>query len=282
MGCRVLPRTLLMIVDGRRVDNGQDMKTAASLACETGLHLKILVIGLLPPSPISAHGGVVAGPWVTECEAVLWLLNQRSRALSSLFLDAKVSSEILQECCEIDRIDVLVGGYARYADLTIIEPGLFKNGDHDMHCLNGALFESGRPVLLVPNSSPLTLRPKNILIAWDSGVEAARAVREALPLLLQANIVNVATVETDKEGNDINNAFDLAAYLSRHGIKVTPQQIQSSDRPVANILRQHAFDVGAELLVMGSRNHSRTRKPIFGAVTRSMLDGLTIPALMAQ
>lgn len=151
-----------------------------------------------------------------------------------------------------------------------------------MHCLNGALFESGRPVLLVPSSSPLTLRPKNILIAWDSGVEAARAVREALPLLLQANIVNVTTVETDKEGNDINNAFDLAAYLSRHGVKVTPQQIQSGDRPMANILRQHAFDVGAELLVMGSRNHSRTRRPIFGAVTRSMLDGLTIPALMAQ
>lgn len=276
----MLPKTLLMVVDGHQTD--QNLDTAISLARETGLHLSILVIGILPRSPINSRRGVATESWESECEAVLWLLHQRSQALSGLVRNANISAEVLSECCEIDEVDDLVGEHARYADMTLIEPELLKNHGLDAHCLSGALFESGRPVLLVPQATPFTLKPRNILVAWDAGVEAARAVREALALLAQTGTVNVVTVKTTDDAGEAVTDTDLSAYLMRHGIHVKLREICSNGQAVADVLKQHALDVGAELLVMGSYGHSRMRERVFGATTQSMLSKPIVPVLMAR
>jgi nucleotide-binding universal stress UspA family protein len=75
---------------------------------------------------------------------------------------------------------------------------------------------------------------------------------------------------------------DIAAYLARHGLTVTVDQLAGGGRPVADVLKQHATDIGADLIVMGAYSHSRIRERIFGGVTRSFIEGARLPVLMAH
>ena len=60
--------------------------------------------------------------------------------------------------------------------------------------LEAALFDSGRPVLVVPPSVPQTLA-RNVLVAWNGSTEQARTNAFAIPLLRLADKVTVLTVE---------------------------------------------------------------------------------------
>lgn len=75
---------------------------------------------------------------------------------------------------------------------------------------------------------------------------------------------------------------DAATYLARCGAKVTVDRLPSEGNTVASVLRRHAVDCAAEMLVMGAYGHSRLRQRILGGVTRSMIDEPPLPILMAR
>ena len=76
--------------------------------------------------------------------------------------------------------------------------------------------------------------------------------------------------------------LDPARGLARHGVKVGVDRLPSSAQSVATVLKQHATDMDADLIVMGGYGHSRLRERIFGGVTRSMLEEPVLPILMAR
>ena len=76
--------------------------------------------------------------------------------------------------------------------------------------------------------------------------------------------------------------LDPAQGLTRHGVKVSVDRLPSSGQSVATVLKQHATDMDADLIVMGGYGHSRLRERIFGGVTRSMLEEPVLPILMAR
>ncbi|MBX5224753.1 universal stress protein, partial [Rhizobium sp. NLR8a] len=75
---------------------------------------------------------------------------------------------------------------------------------------------------------------------------------------------------------------DIAAYLARHGVKVQVDRIASGGQPADQVLRQHAVDVSADLIVMGAYNHPRWQQTIFGGVTRGMIEESRMPIFMAH
>ena len=85
-----------------------------------------------------------------------------------------------------------------------------------------------------------------------------------------------------ESGHGAEPGADVATYLACHGAKVTVDRLPSQGKTIAAMLRQHAEDTAAELLVMGAYGHSRLRERIFGGVTKSMLDSATLPILMAR
>ena len=85
-----------------------------------------------------------------------------------------------------------------------------------------------------------------------------------------------------ESGHGAEPGADVAAYLARHGVKVTVDRVPRQGKSVASMLRQHAVDTTAELLVMGGYGHSRLRERIFGGVTKSMLDRPPLPIFMAR
>jgi nucleotide-binding universal stress UspA family protein len=195
-----------------------------------------------------------------------------------------VSADVATAYPELGWADEVVGRRARYADVTLLGPDLMKDERLAPKAVDGVLFSSGRPLLVAPAGTRPTLAPRRVLVAWDAGIEAGRALHHALGLLTGAEAVHLTLVDpvASEEGHGAEPGADAAAYLARHGAKVTVDRLPSGGRPIAAVLRQHATDVAADLIVMGAWGHSRLRERIFGGTTKSMLDEAAVPLLLAH
>jgi len=141
--------------------------------------------------------------------------------------------------------------------------------------------ESGRPVLVIPDGYIFSEPPKSITIAWKDRREAARAALDALPLLKQAEDVQVLTVEEDERREGGPEDTEIAAALDRHGVKVSVTTIPAGKTsPAEEILDRAAQN--SQLLVMGAYGHSRFREFAFGGVTRHILKNMKVPVLFSH
>ncbi|MBU3710078.1 MAG: universal stress protein [Burkholderiaceae bacterium] len=175
---------------------------------------------------------------------------------------------------------------ARYADLTVMGqfdaeatiPGVMSNLPELV------VLGSGRPVLIVPHSGQPAYPLQRVLVAWDGSLSASRAIMLALPLLLRANTVTVLVMQTADKKADVHGeqpGADLALFLARHQIKVdlVERHIQG-DR--GEVLLSIAADLATDLIVMGGYGHTRFRELVLGGVTRTLLQSMTVPVLMAH
>jgi nucleotide-binding universal stress UspA family protein len=176
--------------------------------------------------------------------------------------------------------------HARYADLTIlgqIDTEKLPSGNA-ARVPEEVLFESGRPVLIVPYAGRFNMVGDNVLVAWKATREAARALNDAMPLLQMAKKVTVLTVNPDR-GDDVEPgipAADIAHHLAHHGVKTEAASTIADEIDTADALLNHVADCGADLLVMGGYGHSRAREFVLGGVTRQILRQMTVPVLMAH
>jgi len=144
--------------------------------------------------------------------------------------------------------------------------------------VEGALFRSGRPIIIVPRGYTGRFSTERVLIAWDGSVHATRAVAAAMPLLEGADI-SVFTVEEASKGQDFRGSA-LLDHLRRHGLNAGIAQRNETDIPAAIV--KEAELSRASLVVMGGYGHSRFREFVFGGATRLMLDKMPVPVLMAH
>jgi nucleotide-binding universal stress UspA family protein len=173
------------------------------------------------------------------------------------------------------------GRIARRFDLSIVrqaEPG--KSTPAPL-IIEAALFETGRPVLIVPYIQKGGIKLDRVMVCWDGSRSAARAVSDAMPFLERAKTVEVAMVAERGKSDEVPGA-DIAKHLARHGIRVEVKQIVASDVKAADVLLSHAADASVDFLVMGGFGHSRLREFVLGGVTRSILDTMTVPTLMSH
>lgn len=173
--------------------------------------------------------------------------------------------------------------HARYADLIII--GQQKPDDYGDRLDPGdVVLASGAPLMIVPHIGAPSTSSKKVMIAWDASRESARAVRDALPLLAEAKTVDVVCFRPKTSPSDHGElpGADIGLHLSRHGIEVDVQILEGEGIDVGNALLSHLADVGSDLLVMGGYGHSRLREAILGGATRTILQSMTVPVLMAH
>ena len=144
------------------------------------------------------------------------------------------------------------------------------------------LFDSGRPIVIVPyiQKAPLTL--ERVMVCWDGSRAAARAIADAMPLLERAGSVQVVIVASERGKYDQIEGADMGLHLARHGVKVEVTRIARGKIDVADALLSHAADSGADFMVMGGYGHSRLREFVLGGVTRSMLHSMVVPTLMSH
>jgi len=172
-----------------------------------------------------------------------------------------------------------ISGLARHFDATVIQQP-DPEGPDTSDLLEAVLFGSGRPVLVAP-AGPGRSQIGTILIAWDEGRHAARAVADALPLLALAGRVEVVTIGSTKADRNWR-VGNMVRHLDRHGIEAHMTSLVSEQPNVASTILSHAAAVDADLIVMGGYGHSRLREIVLGGTTRTVLQTMTVPVLMAH
>ena len=158
------------------------------------------------------------------------------------------------------------------------------NVDTQQIFLQAALFGAGRPVLVVPPDREAGPLGRQVLIAWDAGREAARAVSDALPMMENAELVGVVTIDAApsvSRHGDLPGG-NISTHLARHGLEVELRNVASADRPEAQVLLDEAMNVSADLIVMGAYGHSRLQEMVFGGMTREILVSAKVPVLLSH
>ena len=274
-------KTLLVHYDAGRTAPVR-LETAIELAGTFGAHVACLYALSVYPMPSHA------------AEAGELFVEARERAQAEMLAAARHGYEECLRRTGFDRAewrtskaDALdaVTLQARYADLVVVgqknpewPSGVNKDFEHSVP------LAAGRPVLVVPYAFERRPVGQRVLVAWNASREAARAVSDALPLLKRARQVQVVAFRPEKSAaaHGEEPGADIALYLARHGVKVTVSRYDAPDVDIGNQLLSRAFDLSADLIVMGAWGHSRLRELVLGGATRTLLDSMTVPVLMAH
>lgn len=279
-------KDILVHLDGSERSD-ERLRLAVDLARRHGAHLSgLYVVDLVLPVGFAGgfgDGGAAIGPMLerlreeamataSEVETRFRELTRREGIEGEWRLAEGISAE-------------LVALHARYADLVLV-------GQQDPEgeqpaasvIIERVLFTAGRPVLIVPFAGRFGTAGRRVLVGWNAGREATRAVHDALPLLLDAEEVTVLSVNPrgGPDGHGDVPGADIALHLARHGVKVEATRTVSEEVGEGDVLLNQAADMMADLLVMGAYGHSRVREFVTGGVTRTILQRMTLPVLMSH
>jgi nucleotide-binding universal stress UspA family protein len=270
---------LVHLNDSRRAE--KVLEPAAQLAVRFNAHLIGLhVCSAVPASPIpmasSSLGAIVAAE------------RRNSEAIADIFKHMTTGQSYVAEwqLQKVSHLDLAaeVMGRGRAADLIVAgqtdpEWDLSPVLDFPEHLA----LESGRPVLIIPYAGRYPTIGRRVVVAWKPARESARAVFDALPLLLGAEIVHILEIkERADDASTLAPDTSIAAALARHGLKPELRTSIAPEISIGDEILSRAADLDADFLVMGAYGHSRLRELIFGGTTRHIARHMTLPTLLSH
>jgi nucleotide-binding universal stress UspA family protein len=263
-----------------REDGGVVGDYAVSVADTLGAHIAGIAFVFDPIVPISGTGYVPAEVIETQ------LADNQAAAKAAI---DRFAATTARTGVSAEPITLGASGagdqFARIArrfDLAIVgqaEPG--ANAVEEL-IAESTLFQSGRPMIVVPYIQKAPLKLDRVMVCWDGGRQAARAIADAMPLLKKAGMVEVVIVANERGKEDEIEGADMGQHLARHGLKVDVKRISGGKVDVADVLLSHVADSGTDFIVMGGYGHSRLREFILGGVTHSILRSMTAPVLLSH
>ena len=253
--------------------------SAFDLAAKIARKFDARLVGLEPPSygvmsmawADAGMGAPIGGGLAEDAEerqrvaTVKQAFEQRAAGLKSEWRSADDSGP------------TAIGTIGRAYDLIVLpQPGALPKMPESV--FETALFDSGRPVLVVPAGAD-GLVGKRILFAWNGSTESARAISLAMPLLSGAESIDVLSVDGAMVPGP--SAAEIADSLRRHGLTVTSQHVKPGSRSAGQTIVDTAIAGGADLIVKGAYTQSRLRQMIFGGMTRHLILSSTLPVLFS-
>ena len=277
-------KTLLL-----HLDDAPRREERLALAFEMAERFDAHLVGLyVPVTPfVPSYALAEAGPAVVEIET-----RRRASALEAAEAVFRAASSRHRAVkCEWrrgygDPVTALCTS-ARYADVVIAGQPELKGEEANRLPAGFAgdlVLAAGRPVIFVPYAGRFPTVGKRVLVAWNAGREAARALRDALPLLRDAAQVDIVAFDPGRGGAQHGElpGADIGLFLARHGVKVTVSQQSGTTLDVGAQILSRAADLSADLIVMGAYGHSRVREQILRGATRTLLEAMTVPVLMSH
>jgi nucleotide-binding universal stress UspA family protein len=257
---------------------------AISLAAQLQAQLDAVAVGHeIANMPFVAEGGGgVAAISKVEHEKAL----ERAHAALGVFEAEARRARIAYSCRAITELQAeaaaIIGATARLYDLAVVAQPEFESGTFDNTLAQEILFQSGGPVLFIPYTFQGAFLARRVGICWDGSRLAARALRDAMPLLEQAEAITIITINAESSVPPDASAAHLMRYLSRLGVPVEIDSLKTAKANTQSSILSLAADESLNLLVMGGYGHSRLKETVFGGVTRDMLHSMTVPTLMTH
>jgi nucleotide-binding universal stress UspA family protein len=256
-----------------------DDPSAFDLAAKIARTFGARLVGLEPPSygvmsmawADAGMGAPIGGGLAEDAEerqrvtAVKQAFDDRAKGLSSEWRSADDSGP------------TAIGTIGRAYDLIVLpQPGALPKMPESV--FETALFDSGRPVLVVPPGFD-GMVGKRILFAWNGSTESARAISLAMPVLSGAETIEVFSVEGAMVPGP--TSAEIADSLRSHGLNVTSQHVKPGAKTAGQTIIDRAQGLGADLIVKGAYTQSRLRQMIFGGVTRDLILTSPLPVLFS-
>lgn len=255
---------------------------AVSLGAMFEAHLSGVAFAYEPVVAASAMGGAPIDFIDAQRAENRRICETATKAFNDAASRAGVSAE-----CHVFALGVAAaadqfGQMARRHDLSV----LMQTGGEDDSAggemlIEAAMFQSGRPVLVVPYIQKGGVTLDRVMVCWDGGRTAARSIGDAMPILRKAKAVSLVMATGEEGKRDTVPGADMAHHLARHGVNVEVQRIVVEGN-VHGALLSHAADISADFMVMGGFGHSRLREFVLGGVTRAMLRSMAVPCFMSH
>jgi nucleotide-binding universal stress UspA family protein len=278
-------RDILLPLTGTTGDDTA-LRYALGLAAARHAHLTVLVPVQYPtpmPSPWGITPDKLLDPMTSHIDADA---HARAQAIRESVGDAPCAWDVVVDTPTYDEMRACAR-HARLADLCVI-PAPIRGADDAPFArayFSVLLFESGRPLLVVPAECAAPSRFHRAMVAWDASMEASRALHGAMSLGLFDNQTALECAMVDAPpglASGPATAQPLLDHLSRHDIVPSVTHLACNGQSVATRLLIHAAHARSQLLIAGGYGHSRLREWLLGGTTRDLLAGSPIPILFAH
>jgi nucleotide-binding universal stress UspA family protein len=256
---------------------------SVSLAMACGAELSAFAVGYesVNDVPFAAEGGVAMAPLFEEQHARA--LESAKAALAVFEVEARganVKYKTRPLGASFAEAASIISANARLCDLTVVSQPDPDRETSDNLLPQTILLQAGGPLLVVPYTFRGALRTDRIGICWDGGRLAARALRDAMPLIPKASALIILAVN---EPVSVEASPDrLQARLASLGLPAKVIKLQADHSTIQPTILSAAADEGLDLLVMGGYGHSRLQEVMLGGVTRDMFRCMTVPTLMSH
>ena len=255
---------------------------AISVAAAFGAHVVGVGFVYEPVIPGSLLGGIPTDLIEAQRE-------ENSRAAKEAIGRFEAAAKAAGLSAETRLVDASVAGaadqfgrIARRFDIAVVGQARREQGASEELLIEGALFGSGRPVVIVPYIQKQGLKLDRVIVCWDGSRPAARAIGDAMPFLKRAKTIEIVVVTGERDKSGEITGTNMRRHLARHGVTVEIKHITRGGTGVQNAILAHAADTGADFMVLDGYGHSRLREFILGGVTRSILKSMTVPVLMSH
>lgn len=276
-------KSISVIVTNEAVDGGA-LRAAAALREIHDGHLDVFCLGI-DDSRIDAYavGSAAVVAEVSRAEA-----EERAAAMLAWASDILGPDQhrITVRSAVVPRLGLAayVADVTRFSDLVVSAKPYGENrGPRTVEVLEAVLFRSGAPVLVLPDRDDIDLAFRRVIVGWNESEEAYTTIRKVLPVLKRASLVDIVIVDPPAHAPDRSDPGGaVSLMLARHGVRCEVTILARGGERISDVLRRHARDRGADLIVMGAYGHSRFREAILGGATRNMLEATDVPLMMAH
>jgi nucleotide-binding universal stress UspA family protein len=257
-------------------------KYAISVAAALEAHLTGVAFIYDPVVPISGAGYIPAEIIETQLDDNETAAEAAIKSFTAASEQAGISAEPVMTSASLSGASDQFARMARRFDLAIVGQAQPDISSMEQIISETTLFESGRPMIMVPYIQKAPFKTDNVMICWDGSRTAARAIADAIPVIGKSGRVEIVIVANERGKQDEIEGVDIGQHLARHGLKVDVHRISGGNIDVGDALLSHAADSGADLMVMGGYGHSRLREFVLGGVTRSIFGSMTVPVLISH
>ncbi|NRB31952.1 MAG: universal stress protein [Rhizobiaceae bacterium] len=263
-------------------DKLDDLKKRIKLAQHAGAHLNIVVLGAIRVVPMTAAPGVPDFYYSEYNKELIDAGRARVKQIDTLVAAENVSATVTLECRDPALVEQTCQHHAMFSDASLFPTGAVLDKDLMTRAFNGALLESGAPVLMLGQDAETLPDVSTILYAWNGEPQAAKAIHESLRWINGKAKAHIVLIDPDENVMGPNPGDNMAAFMARQGLDVIVERLPGGARDVSEVLLEHATDIGADLLVMGAYGHSRLREWLLGGTTRNILQQAQLPVLMCH
>ena len=276
-------RSLLVFLDSDPMCAART-QVAMRLAQDLDCHL----VGVAPTGIVELPMFPEAATALAEFSALAWdSLRDHAEQATQRFRDACRAAGVKSFEVVVDESDKApsVVRHAHCSDLTVLSQADPTARGHRVAqaFVEQVVLYSARPTLILPYAGSFETVGRNAMVAWDDSREAARALSDALPLLRQAEHVQIVSwSESPDSENNLRQRLDaLSKWLMWQGVSASVR-VETTDIDIADAMLSHAADSNTDLLVMGAYGHARWSERVLGGATRGLLAAMTVPVLMSH